>query len=324
MKSKPRASRCCDTNVSSESRESHLPAFLYLISPLTSLQARDTLCALTHAMEFLLRAQNADGGWGYRVGGMSYVEPTAAVLCALTDPAARAHGRDFLLALQHADGGWGIAACDPESGWMTAWAVYALADFPDARAAVARGVEWLLATEGQRLTDPSARQTIQTLFRIDSTLTGWPWQRGDASWVHPTALALLALVAAGVREHTRIREGIAYLFDRACPDGGWNIGNPWMLDKKIPATIQDTAIALLALRAVGVTEDEGRMAKAIDYLRRAVDQARTAAELAWGIWALREWGFEIGDSVARLNALQRADGSWDGNPFITALASRNT
>ncbi|MCX7839623.1 MAG: terpene cyclase/mutase family protein [Anaerolineae bacterium] len=293
---------------------------------MTFIKARDTLWAMSNAIEFLLRAQNPDGGWGYRVGGMSYVEPTAAVLRVLTDSTARARGRDFLLALQRADGGWGIAARDTESGWMTAWAVYALADFSEARDAVARGVQWLLTTEGQRLTDPSARQTIQTLFRIDSALTGWPWQRGDAAWVHPTSLALLALVAAGVRDHARVREGIAYLFDRACPDGGWNVGNPWMLDKKIPATIQDTAMVLLALRALGVASGEWRVASAIQYLRRALDQARTSAELAWGIWAMRAWRLEIRDLeirdwAARLNALQHADGSWEGNPFITAIAS---
>ncbi|MCI0474894.1 MAG: hypothetical protein L0Y55_01485, partial [Anaerolineales bacterium] len=88
---------------------------------------------MPNATEFLLRAQNADGGWGYRARGMSYVEPTAAVLLALTDQNARARGRDFLLSLQRADGGWGIAALDPESGWMTAWAILALADFPETR-----------------------------------------------------------------------------------------------------------------------------------------------------------------------------------------------
>ncbi|MBM3127759.1 MAG: hypothetical protein FJ009_03890 [Chloroflexi bacterium] len=284
---------------------------------------------MPNATEFLLRAQNADGGWGYRVGGTSYVEPTAAVLLVLSDPNARARGRDFLLALQRADGGWGIAALDPESGWMTAWAIRALADFPETRDAVARGAQWLLAIEGQRVTDPDARRIIRELHKIDSARGGWPWQRGDASWVHPTALALCALVAAGAHDPStplhsaqdaRVREGAQYLFDRACPDGGWNIGNPWMLDKKIPATIQDTAIALLALRAAQVTRGEARVAKAIEYLRDAVARAQTPAELAWGIWALREWGLEIGDSLARLNALQRADGSWDGNPFITAIA----
>lgn len=275
---------------------------------------------MPNATEFLLRAQNTDGGWGYRVGGMSYVEPTAAVLLALTDQHTRARGRDFLLSLQRADGGWGVAALDPESGWMTAWAILALADFAETRDAVARGAQWLLATEGQRVTAPDTRRIILELHKINSALGGWPWQRGDASWVHPTALALRALVAAGARDHARVREGAQYLFDRACPDGGWNIGNPWMLGKKIPATIQDTAVALLALHAAQVTRGEERVAKAIEYLRKVVARAPTPAELAWGIYALRDWSVEIGDAVARLNALQSADGSWGGNPFVTAIA----
>ncbi len=287
---------------------------------MTSVCARATLWSMSNAIEFLRRAQNSDGGWGYRLGGMSYVEPTAAVLLALSDSTARARGRDFLLALERADGGWGIAASDAASGWMTAWAVRALADFPEAHAAVARGVEWLLATEGQRLTDPVARQTVRTLFRIDATLRAWPWQPGDAAWVHPTALAILALVAAGMREHARVRDGIAYLYDRACPDGGWNCGNPWMLDKKIPATIQDTAIALLALHAAGESANDARIVAAIRCLRGALERAHTSAELAWGICALGEWDLEIGEWSARLSALQRADGSWEGNPFITAMA----
>ena len=114
---------------------------------------------MPNASDFLLHAQNADGGWGYRLNGMSYVEPTAAVLLALIDPTARARGRDFLLSLQHADGGWGIAALDSESGWMTAWAIIALADFPEARAVVARGAQWLLATEGQRINRSRRAQT---------------------------------------------------------------------------------------------------------------------------------------------------------------------
>jgi squalene cyclase len=275
---------------------------------------------MPNATDFLLRAQNTDGGWGYRERGMSYVEPTAAVLLALIDPNVRARGRDFLLSLQHADGGWGIAAMDSERGWMTAWAVHALAEFLHARDAVARGAQWLLATEGSRNTDPAARKTIQELHHIDSALRGWAWQPGDAAWVHPTALAILALAAAGQRDHARVRDGVQYLFDRACPDGGWNIGNPWMLGKKIPATIQDTAVALLALRAAGETSGEARVAQGIEYLRRAVAQARTPAELAWGIYALCDWRADTGDALSRLNALQNADGSWNGNPFITAIA----
>jgi len=273
-----------------------------------------------NATDFLLHAQNADGGWGYRIHGASYVEPTSAVLLALNDPNAHARGRDFLLALQHADGGWGIAAMDAESGWMTAWAVRALAEWPDTRDAMRRGVTWLIENAGLVVRDESARAKIGELFRIDSTLRGWGWQRGDASWVHPTALAILALVAAGQSNHRRVQEGVHYLFDRATPAGGWNIGNPWMLDKQIPPTIQDTAVALLALRAVGESSNEARVSAAIRFLREAVARAHTAAELAWGIYALQSWEVEVSEAVQRLNALQRADGSWEGNPFTTAIA----
>ena len=275
---------------------------------------------MPNATDFLLQAQNADGGWGYRLNGMSYIEPTAAVLLALTDSTARARGRDFLLSLQHADGGWGIAALDSESGWMTAWAVCALAEFPQARAAVVRGAQWLFVTEGLRITDPDARKVVFEIDKFDSTLRAWPWQSGDTAWVHPTALAMLALAAAGEREHARVRDGVQYLFDRACTDGGWNIGNPWMLDKQIPATIQDTAVALRALRAVGESVSNAHVAAALRYLRDALARAKTPTELAWGIYALRDWSVDVGDAIARLNALQSADGSWSGNPFITATA----
>lgn len=278
---------------------------------------------MERALQFLVESQNSDGGWGYRVRGMSYVEPTAAVLLALRDSAETnvAHrARDFLLSLQHADGGWGIAAIDSESGWMTAWALIALADFAEARDAVMRGVAWLVHTFGLQVTDPGLRDGVRKVFHIDSTLRGWPWQPGDAAWVHPTALSILALVAVGKRDDARVREGVEYLFDRAVSDGGWNIGNPWMIDKPIPTTIQDTAIALRAIKAVGA-DDKNLIPQAILGLRDALSRVKTSSELAWGIYALRDWDVEVKDWVAQLNMLQSANGSWNANPFTTAIAS---
>jgi len=277
------------------------------------------------AEQFLLQSQNADGGWGYRIDRMSYVEPTAAALLALADSPSRilseaeGRGKNFLLSLQQPDGGWGIAAMDSESGWMTAWAVTALANFADARDAVARGAAWLLATAPFYFTDEKPRADVLKVFKIDSALRGFPWQAGDASWVHPSSLAMRALAAAGKRDEPRVREGIAYLFDRATESGGWNVGNPWMIDKKIPATIQDTAVALLALRGTNAPND-ARVDAAIRFLRDALASAQTPAELAWGIYALKNWQLEVENWIAHLNRLQSADGSWAGNPFITAIA----
>jgi hypothetical protein len=278
---------------------------------------RGTLLPMLNANQFLLQAQNADGGWGYRKGGMSYVEPTAAVILAVSDENARNRARNFLLSNQHADGGWGIGAIDNESGWMTAWAVLALADSSEV---VARGIEWLRVTQGLVITDESSRAQIQSLHEIDSALPAWPWQPGDGSWVHPTALAMLAMCKTGRRNDQRVRQGVAYLYNRAVQAGGWNVGNPAMLGKAIPATIHDTAIALLALRAAGEDAHQEQIARAFDFLKRSMPCSKISSELAWSIWAMREWGMETGDWLAQLNNLQLADASWQGNPFVTAIA----
>jgi hypothetical protein len=275
---------------------------------------------MSTATEFLLQSQNVDGGWGYRPGGMSYVEPTAAVMIALGSRAEQRRGLAFLISMQHADGGWGIARMDADSGWMTAWAVLALAQSPDTQSAVTRGAQWLIATEGLRVTDAPSRAVIYQRLEIDSTLRGWPWQPGDAAWVHPTALAMLALGALGKSNDARIADGQVYLFDRALASGGWNIGNPEMLGKTVPATIQDTAMTLLALHAVGTSPSELHVSSALVFLNNAVARAKTAAELAWGVYALNNWGVDSGDAGKRLNALESDTGDWVGNPFITAIA----
>ncbi len=129
---------------------------------------------MDRALQFLVESQNSDGGWGYRVRGMSYVEPTAAALLALrdsTETTVTNRARDFLLTLQHPDGGWGIAAIDSESGWMSAWALIALADYAEARDAVSRGVAWLVQTSGFLVTDPGLRDGARKVFHIDSIVS---------------------------------------------------------------------------------------------------------------------------------------------------------
>ncbi len=274
---------------------------------------------MRRASEFLLRAQNADGGWGYKSGGMSYVEPTAAVILTLNQDAQNAavvqRARAFLKTRQRADGGWGIAQVDAESGWMTAWAVWALAD-ADADA-TRRGAEWLLATAGLRVTDAAQIAGAKKVLQIDAAITGWPWQPGDAAWIFPSALALLALHAAHIRAHARIQEGIQYLLDRAIPEGGWNIGNPFMVTGALPPTVENTALALLALRAFGVENEITR--RAARWLAQE-NFTPTAHEWTWRALYWRQSGAPLERARAALENLQRADGSFDGNVFTTAIA----
>lgn len=302
-------------------------ARLVLMSFLTSLIARATLRRMANAFAktFLLESQNADGGWGYRAGGISYVEPTAVVMLALADrnaEPARLRALGLVLSLQHADGGWGIAAVDPESGWMTAYAVYALAAFQDARAALARGVDWLVRTEGLSIAEPTARENVRSMYHMDAALRGWPWQPGDAGWVHPTALAIIALIATGNGNHPRVQAGVEFLLDRAVASGGWNIGNPEMLGKPVPPTPQDTAVALIALNRSRVSPADPRVQGGLRFLADVATRSGSPADLAWAIDGLHHWNVDVNSVCARLADLQLADGSWQGNPLTTAIAMR--
>jgi hypothetical protein len=278
---------------------------------------------MSRAVEFLRAAQNADGGWGYKSGGMSFVEPTAAVILALAQDAPNTvlvqRARAYLKNMQRADGGWGIAAVDDESGWMTAWAVWALAS-SDAEAAQ-RGAEWLLQRSGIRVTDPKQIEGIEKVLKIDAGITGWAWQPGDAAWIFPSALALLALDAVQIRNHPRVQEGIRYLLDRAIATGGWNIGNPFMIASNLSPTVENTALALRALAAHGIENDVTR--RAAEWLAQE-NFTPTAFEWAWRAWYLTQMKRNDERARAALNAWQRADGSWDGNPFTTAIAVMGT
>lgn len=275
---------------------------------------------MLQAVEFLLNSQNPDGGWGYKRGGMSFVEPTSAVLLALSpEPAAKAailRAREYLSVLQHPDGGWGIAAIDFESGWMTGWAIWALAGINQRVEQLA--VNWLLTNSGIRVTDSSDIAVIRNLLKIDPSVTGWSWQVGDASWVFPTALALIALSRLRLVSHTRVSEGITYLLDRSIPSGGWNIGNPYMVTGELSPTIEDTVISLLALQALGVNNNATQLGS--EWLSGRLAHARTAGELAWLTWFFRSQGQVPKPLNDRLTEVQRKDGSWNGNPFITAIA----
>ncbi|HZQ06419.1 MAG TPA: prenyltransferase/squalene oxidase repeat-containing protein [Anaerolineae bacterium] len=273
---------------------------------------------MSRAIEFLHAAQNADGGWGYKPSGMSFVEPTAAVLLALhqdapTDATVQ-RAQTWLAELQRADGGWGIAALDEESGWMTAWAVWALTSSNPQ--AAQRGVNWLLQNAGIRVTDPQQAEGVKKVLRIDPTITGWSWQPGDAAWIFPTALTLLALNAMNVRDHPRVTEALAYLQDRAIATGGWNIGNPFMVTGDMPPTVENTVMALMALNAFDIKSEITQRAN--EWLFRPFTS--TAFEWSWRAWYWAPSNVNVLGAREVVSKMQREDGSWDGNPFTTAIA----
>lgn len=219
-------------------------------------------------------AQNSDGGWAFKKGGDSRVEPTCwAVLALATTDLARSEvgrGIDFLKSQQLRDGSWPAAAGMAAGGWVTSLAALTLARFPDNEKSVHAGLEWLSddyprdSSRWQKFLKSfsSAKQHVSH----DDEFRGWGWTPHTSSWVEPTSFALLAFAAASAKtkQSQEVRSplpqqlaqqisdrralAIGLLYDRMCAGGGWNCGNPRVYGVDGESLILPTCWALLALR----------------------------------------------------------------------------
>ena len=122
---------------------------------------------LAAGVAYLRRTQLAEGSW-YGRWGMNYIYGTWSVLCALNavqvdhqDPAIR-KAVAWLVSIQNEDGGWGEDATSyrldykgfegaPSTASQTAWALLGLMAAGEVgHPAVARGVEYLIATQTEK------------------------------------------------------------------------------------------------------------------------------------------------------------------------------
>jgi hypothetical protein len=253
-------------------------------------------------LPFLFKAQNADGGWGYRPSTSSAVEPTAWSLLAIsqTDPKgdAVARGVEWLLRAQNEDGSWPTRPETVEGNWVTPLAALALVALNGPRNAILRAAQWLCRS---RAGERSLRMRLGRLLARrkfvdqDFTLQGWSWTPGTASWVEPTALALVFLhhippapAVAEMRE--RCRMGEALLYDRMCADGGWNSGNPKVYGVTGIPQIGPTAWALIALQGYADREENRR---SLDWLADGFDSIQSPVSLALAHLALQASGRNV-------------------------------
>jgi hypothetical protein len=145
---------------------------------------------------------------------------------------------------------------------------------------------------------------------INYSYRGWGWTPGTSSWVEPTSFALLALERMGGDElagKAKRRRALAtsLLFDRMCPGGGWNAGNPVVYGAAGEAGIVPTVWALLALRALPARRE---IALSLDWLERAAGAVESPASAALARICLRIHGRALPINATGLSELLQNNG----------------
>ncbi|MBZ5604339.1 MAG: hypothetical protein LAO79_18715 [Acidobacteriia bacterium] len=206
-------------------------------------------------LEALRRSQNPDGGWGYFPGKQSWLEPTAWAALALHGEPASDGAWTLLQTWQLDDGSWRPSADVQISNWGSALCLTLACVRGEFDDSFKRGVQWLLGTSGNESVLWKRALMKTGLFSSDRNVNykGWPWKPDCASWVEPTAHALVALQkaaghynASGLDE--RVRSGRGQLRDVRCADGGWNYGSHAALGVDLPSYPETTALALVGLQ----------------------------------------------------------------------------
>lgn len=297
-----------------------------MMNPAKSLSVEPSLAALRRARAFLAAQQNADGGWGYRSGGQSFAEPTCYALLALSEPTDMASETRVSHPHEARALSWFDARRNPAGAitlgggpaypdnWGTILTCFTLNRLHIGQDLNQQHLRYLLAARGNRIS-PLAAEPL----RLDGSLQAWSWAQGTASWVEPTAYALLALKAHGMRAHERVQIGERYLLDRACYEGGWNYGNKEVLEVKLEPMPTNTAFALLALQ--DFQRDHIIIRQSLAYFEKEVAERQSTLTLSLGILSLDIYDRPVDSLLTALTARQEANGSWRDNVHLTGLAA---
>jgi len=243
-------------------------------------------------LPYLRGAQNEDGGWGFQHGYQRRVEPTAWALLALSESAddaaagATAVGLQYLLKAQLTDGSWPAAEGQEKGCWVTSLACLTLISQPQFRERLARGIRWLAderpGEAGRWFRFLRRLRRVRRIVAQNDSYYGWGWTSGTASWVEPTAMALIVLrnspaVPLPVQVQRRIQLAEAMLYDRMSPGGGWNCGNPLVYGVPGEPQACQTSWALLALRD---HPDRPEVQKSLDWLEASWRRIESPGTLA--------------------------------------------
>jgi len=234
-------------------------------------------------------------------------------------------GVRWLRECQLRDGSWPSFAGQPRGCWVTAPASLALYTHGNSLDHVARGLRWL--SKAWPVEGSIWRRIGAKLFRHDrlarqnESLRGWSWTPGTASWVEPTSCALIALRHIPEELHPseairRRRLAERMLYDRMCPGGGWNSGNPLVYGTAGVPRIGPTVWALLALQDY---RDRSENCQSLDWLERAYAQIQGPGSLALAHLCLKFHGRTV-PALAPSLAVLNSNNQFLGHTLVAAWA----
>lgn len=251
----------------------------------------------------LQEKQNSDGGWGYHGKTPSRVEPTCWAVSALTAAgecversAALINARHYLLANQRKEGFWTASPEMKTGNWVTSLVCAVLSRQLGTESATSAAMEWL-CMDYPLDSSPLLRflrsfSKTKNISQHENSNRGWGWTPRTSSWVEPTAFALLAMqefdshrlpnVAARRRE-----SAVGLLYDRMCPEGGWNCGNPRVYGVAGEALVLPTAWALIALREF---PEHKRKSLSLAWLEKQMPKIQSPGSLAVAGMCLEVYG----------------------------------
>jgi hypothetical protein len=231
--------------------------------------------------KLLLTSRNRDGGWPYVSGKASRLEPTCWALLALALSGDRPPDPSVLRTWPRKDGWLEDVKGAPVNIAFNALAALTLWAAPEHRALAEPIVRLVIAAKGIRFEQSPN-------IRLDASLQAWGWVDGTASWVEPTAWALLLLktanLGASAEANERIRTGDRMLIDRVCREGGWNYGNSNVYGQDLWPYVPTTALALLALQD---RPKDPIVEKSLQRLREDLASERSLLSLALSVIAFR-------------------------------------
>ena len=219
---------------------------------------------------------------GYSTDGAWMAEPTALACLALAAHDELDTATRFANQLSDAQLDNGAVSANNEQdspAWTTSLAILAwlACDQEMFQTNIDSALDWALATHGRT-------QERITQIGHDTTILGWSWAAETHAWMEPTSMFVIALKAAGLGDHARVREGVRLVTDRLLPDGGSNYGSTFVLGQPTLPQVESTGLALLALSEEANTDP--RIERSLRYLEENLSAKTTTASLCYGLFGL--------------------------------------